>query len=83
MELFFKYEWQATDAYPHNLPRYQRINDEERATLQRLLERKCTCVNEVAPGVDRVQLAACLAAGFREELAVLIPGVYFAINRFP
>jgi lipoate-protein ligase A len=55
-----------------NLPRYQAIDDNERDTLIRLLERKCVCIREIDPTLDVSRLLAGLRHGFEEVLA--IPG---------
>ncbi len=51
-----------------SLPDYLRLTPGQRQTYRRMLERKCTCVAELAPSVTADMLARHLAASFTETL---------------
>ncbi|MBD3239741.1 MAG: hypothetical protein GF331_04085 [Chitinivibrionales bacterium] len=51
-----------------SLPDYLRLEPEQRKTYRRMLERKCTCIAELAPSVTAETLGRHVADGFIETL---------------
>jgi len=52
------------------LPRYLRVDESRRQAYARLLAEKCTCVDELVPGLSREQLIEGLTQGFVDELGL-------------
>jgi lipoate-protein ligase A len=54
--------------YYRRLPSYIQMSQDERVIQKRLLERKCTCINEIDPTLTAHDLIPALIEGFKTKL---------------
>ena len=52
------------------LPEFENVSKKERIVHKELLERKCVCIQELAPGFSRNTLVKALSEGFSEALGL-------------